>query len=190
MKNNYLATDPQAVNDLLGKMPELKIRGLNVLEPAAGNGVLADRYKLLTHNEVDMFDIEPRRDDIEQQDYMKLDCKGKYDLILTSFPSEMADKNNPIGYSQLLRKALIDVKYGGYVANFQKLAQLESKQRYQDIYGKYKPYKILIYSRRISCYKNGDLSQKVQGAVAYSWAIWRKDEDGFFSKETKLDWIY
>ena len=188
--NEFTATDPQAINDLLRKMPELGRQGLKVLEPAAGVGTLADRYEKLTKNKIDKYDIVSRREDIIEQDYIKLNCKNQYDLIITNFPYQMANGTNPIGYSQLLKKALIDVRPGGYVANFQRLAQLESKQRYEDIYGKYKPYKIFVYSKRINCYNNGDFNQKVQGSIAYSWVVWKKDEQGYFMNKTELDWIY
>lgn len=187
---DFYSTDPQAVNDLLAKMPELGKRGLKVLEPCAGIGTIADRYTTITKNEVDMYDIVQRRDDIICSDYMDVDAFGKYDLIITNFPYKNATKANPIGFNQLLNKALNDVKPGGYVASFQKLLQLESKKRYEEIYGRRKPEIIFVYSHRMKCFKNGDTSQIANSAVAYSWAVWHKDMDGFFSKDTKLDWIY
>lgn len=187
---DFYSTDKQAVNDLLGKIPQLGERGLKVLEPAAGIGSIADRYKLITKNDVDMYDIVSRREDILECDYMKLDAYNKYDLIITNFPYKNATKASPIGFSQLINKALNDIKPGGYVASFQKLLQLESKSRYEEIYGKKKPEWIFVYSHRMKCYKNGDEKEVYNSAVAYSWVVWHKDENGFFSKETKLDWIY
>lgn len=187
---DFYSSDPQAVNDLLAKMPELGKRGLKVLEPCAGIGTIADRYTTITKNEVDMYDIVQRRDDIICSDYMDVDAFGKYDLIITNFPYKNATKTNPIGFNQLLNKALNDVKPGGYVASFQKLLQLESKKRYEEIYGRRKPEIIWVYSHRMKCFKNGDISQIANSAVAYSWVVWHKDMDGFFSKDTRLDWIY
>lgn len=187
---DFYATDPQCVNDLLSKAPQLGQKGLEVLEPCAGIGTLADRYTELTDNIVDMYDICARREDIGESNYMDLNCKDQYDLILTNFPYAEATRANPIGFTQLLLKALSDVKPGGYVCSFQRLLQLESKKRFENIYCKRKPETIYVYSHRVACYENGDFSKKVSSAVAYCWVIWHKDENGFFSKETKLDWIY
>ena len=187
---DFYATSPQAVNDLLAKMPELGEKGLKVLEPCAGIGTLADRYTELSGNPVDMWDICARREDIGESDYMKLDCKGQYDLIITNFPFRESTAKEPIGFTQLLLKALSDVKPGGYVCSFQRLLQLESKKRFENIYSKRKPEKIYVYSHRVACYSNGDFTKKISSAVAYCWVIWHKDENGFFSKETMLDWIY
>ena len=187
---DFFATDPQAVNDLLTKMPELKQQGLKVLEPCAGGGAIADRYSKLTGNQVDMYDICSRREDIIEMDYMNLECKDKYDIIITNFPYKEATLKEPIGFSQLLLKALHDIKPGGYVCSFQRLLQLESKKRYEKIYGRYKPLKIFVYSHRMNCFKNGDFSKKENSAVAYSWVVYQKDSNGFFKNKTELDWIY
>jgi len=49
---------------------------------------------------------------------MKLDSKDRYDVIITNFPYKMATRSNPIGFTQLLKKALQDIKPGGYVCSF------------------------------------------------------------------------
>lgn len=170
-------------------MPELKLCE-NVLEPAAGNGIVADRFKELTGKNVDMYDIVSRRSDIIEQDYLELDCAGKYDLIITNFPYSEKDKNHPIGFSELINKALKDLKPGGYFCSFQRLLHLESQKRFEKIYSWAKPERVYVYAFRINCFSNGDLNQKVAGAVAYTWTVWHKDENGEFSKNTTLDWIY
>lgn len=187
---DFYSTDPQAVNDLLAKFPQFKERGLNVLEPCAGIGTLADRYISLTGNEVTMTDIVSRRQDIIEIDYMDYEAYNRFDLIITNFPFKEATKDCPRGFSELLNKALNDIRPGGYVCSFQRLLQLESKKRYEKIYGRRRPSQILVYSHRMKCFKNGDKNQIHNNAIAYSWAIWHKDEEGFFTDETKLDWIY
>ncbi len=83
---------------------------------------------------------------------------------------------------------LTGIKMGGYVCSFQKLLQLESKNRYDKIYSKYKPETVFIYTKRRSCWKNNDSSRK-DGAVCYSWVVWHKTED-MKNTETKLKWIF
>lgn len=187
---DFYATDPQTINDLLSKMPELKQKGLKVLEPCAGCGTLADRYSNLTGNQVDMYDICSRREDIIEMNYMDLECKDKYDVILTNFPYKEATLKEPIGFSQLILKALRDVKLNGYVCSFQRLLQLESKKRYENIYGLRPPSQIYVYSHRVNCFKNGNFNIKENSAIAYSWVIWHKDMSGRFTEETRLGWIY
>lgn len=186
---DFYTTDPIAINDLLVKMPELRQKGLKVLEPCAGIGFLADRYTFLTNNKVDMYDIVKRREDIIEMDYMELNCKNKYDLIITNFPHKKAIKNRTYGFSELLNKALIDIKPNGYVCSFQRLSQLESKERYEKIYSKCPPSQIFVYSRRLKCFKE-KMDDICNTSICYSWAIWHKKLDGSFDKDTKLSWIY
>lgn len=190
---DYYSTDPDCVNDLLNKMPQLKNPNLKFLEPCAGAGAIADRFEFLTEIKMDQYDIFPHKEGIIQQDYMKLDSNGKYDVIITNFPYHAASKKNPIGFNQLLVKALRDVKPNGYVCSFQKLLHLESKNRYEDIYSKFRPEKIYVYSHRVKCYKDGDIEKykTMNSTICYTWTIWHKDEKGFYSnKTTFLDWIY
>lgn len=162
-------------------MPELGERGINVLEPCAGAGVLADRYVSRTGNEITMCDISSRRPDIREIDYMKLECHNYYDLIITNFPYN--------DYNRLVRKALDDIKPDGYVAVLTRLVALESKQRYEQIYGRRKPEKVLIFARRLKCFESRP-SDLIHTDKPFCWIVWHKDNNGFFSKETKLDWIY
>lgn len=162
-------------------MPDLGKKGLHVLEPCAGAGILADRYSSKTGNKVIKSDIQSRRADIQEIDYMKLESYNLYDLIITNFPYN--------DYNRLVRKALNDVKINGYVAVLSRLSILESKQRYEQIYGHRKPEKILIFSRRLKCFKDKS-ADLIHTDKPFIWIIWHKDEQGFFSKETKLEWIY
>jgi tRNA1(Val) A37 N6-methylase TrmN6 len=184
---DFYNSDPQTINDLLAKMPQLGYEDLNVLEPCAGLGVLGDRYASLTGNRVTMVDIKARRQDIIEANYMDYDAYNRFDLIITNFPYKEATSDNPRGFSELLNKAFNDVKLNGYVCSLQRLTHLESKKRYEKIYGRRPPQQVFIYSHRLKCFKDKSL---VNTTVPYCWAVWHKDENGFFTKETKLDWIY
>lgn len=190
---DYYSTDKDCVNDLLNKMPELVNPNFKYLEPCAGAGAIADRFEELTKIKMDQYDICPHKVGIIQQDYIKLNCAGQYDVVITNFPYKMSTSKNPIGFSQLLVKSLRDIKPGGYVCSFQKLLQLESKTRYDEIYSRYKPSNIFIYVKRVKCFRGGDTEKykDMNSTICYSWVIWKKDEKGFYSnKDTKLDWIY
>lgn len=184
---DFYNTDPSVVNDLLTILPQLKNRDLKVLEPCAGEGILADRFTFLTKNKVDMYDIKSRREDIIEKDYMELDAYNKYDVIITNFPFKEATSSNPIGFSELLNKALNDVKAGGYVCSFQRLTSLESKRRYQKTWCRRPPNCVYVYSHRLKHTKDNKLCHTND---AYCWCIFHKDETGHFASETKLKWIY
>lgn len=173
LKTEYVVPDAQAINDLLSKVPEIKSKE-KILEPF-GCKSIQDRFKTLKK------DI-----DIINSDYISFDCKNKYDVIIAHFPYQ--ESTSGIGYSQYMLKALQDVKKDGYVCSFQRLSQLESKKRYEKIYGIRPPSKVFIYCKRICGYRNG--IQKESGSIAYTWTIWHKDMSGRFTEETRLGWIY
>lgn len=90
---------------------------------------------------------------------------------------------------QKLVKLLSNTPYNTYVCSLQKINFLESKRRYNELFRK-KPQKILIYSHRIEQFKDQEHKQKINSNTGYCWIIWYRDENGFFSKTTELDWIY
>ncbi len=181
---DYYATDPIAVKELLELHPELVNPDWKYLDCCAGGGAIMDAFYEITGIQMNGIDIMPRRQDIIVDSYMNVDCKDKYNCIITNFPYGEATKSNPVGFSELLIKLIEDVKDGGYVCSFQKLLQLESAKRYQKIYSKYKPQYVYVYASRRNCYKNGDTAQK-QSAVCYTWTIFHKGYGG----ETILRWI-
>ena len=188
-KEDYYATDPRFINHLLEKEPWLKNPHLKILEPSAGEGVLADRFYELTGNKMDTYDLIARRNDIIEQDYFTADFSNKYDVILTNPPYLKDTAKTTTGLADYILKALKEVKVGGTVIMFLKTLHLESKVRYEKIFKNYPPSKLYVYADRISCYKNNDTSL-LQGAISYTIFIWcNKKEDGSFDKDTKLDWI-
>jgi hypothetical protein len=71
---------------------------------------------------------------------------------------------------------------------FLKLTFLEGKARYKELFSKYPPARIYVFSERIMCAKNGAFKEMIAGggsAVAYAWYVW---EDGY-NKETIIKWI-
>lgn len=188
-KEDYYATDPRFINHLLEKEPWLKNPDLKILEPSAGEGVLADRFYELTGNKMDTYDLIARREDIIELDYFTADFSNKYDVILTNPPYLKDTAKTTTGLADYILKALKEVKVGGTVIMFLKTLHLESKVRYEKIFKNYPPSKLYVYADRISCYKNNDTTLP-QGAISYSVFMWcNKKEDGSFDKDTKLDWI-
>lgn len=70
------------------------------------------------------------------------------------------------------------------VAMFLKLTFLEGQKR-KDLFKKYPPKKIYVFSNRVDCWKNGTKPQKAAKAVCYAWFIWEKGYNG----KPRIDWI-
>lgn len=85
-------------------------------------------------------------------------------------------------------KALDLIPDGNKVFMFLKLTFLEGKKRYDELFSKYPPKKIYVFSQRVLCAKNGDFDKtKANGgsAVAYAWYVWEKGYTG----DTIVKWI-
>lgn len=187
-KEDYYSTDPIVVNHLLEREPWLNNPNLKFLEPCAGEGAIADRFKELTNIQMDLYDIVKRREDIKEADYFKIDLSNQYDVIFTNPPYLKDTSNTTTGLADFILKALKEVKVGGSVIMFLKTLHLETKVRYEKIYKNFPPSKIYIYSDRVSCFKEG--KKYGGGAISFSLFLWtNKKEDGSFDKDTRIDWI-
>ena len=167
--NDYYATDPRAVDDLLG----VETFNNNIWECACGEGHISNKLKEYGYN-VYSTDLIDRNYQDELVDFLCTDKKFNGDIIT----------NPPYKYcSEFILKALDSIPPGNKVAMFLKLTTLEGQKRYKDIYSKYPPKTVYVYSKRKQCAKNGVF--KGTSAVCYSWFIWEK---GFIGC-TKLKWI-
>lgn len=182
---DYYDSDPQAINGLLAKLPYLRTEPTKIIDPCAGTGIFAKRYEFLSGKKVDKFDIIERATDIQQADYMRLDCLNKYDLIITNFPT--GSRSTTKGFDYLLRKALVDIRRGGTVCVLTRLNSLETQKRYVNIFMKYKPSWVFVMSNRLKCTKGKVLTKT---DTAFCWLVFCKDQNGFFATETKMDWIH
>lgn len=171
-QNDYYATDPKAIDDLL----KLESFDKNIWENASGGGHLVNRLRQLGYC-VWSSDIVDRgcQDDII--DFLKADTSKKFkgDIIT----------NPPYKYcTEWILKSLNMVEEGHKVALFLKLTTLEGQDRFNKVFSKYPPIYIYIYSKRIQCAKNGEF--KGCSAVCYAWFVWHK---GFKGSPT-IKWIY
>lgn len=48
----------------------------------------------------------------------------------------------------------------------------------RELFEKYPPKKIYVFSQRVICAKNGDFKSITSSAVAYAWFIWEKGYKG------------
>lgn len=86
--------------------------------------------------------------------------------------------------NEFLKHALEISSKGAKIAMLFRLAFLEGQKRY-DLFQKYPPKKIYVFSKRINCAKNGKFDEYKNNALAFAWFIWEIGYTG----ETVLDWI-
>ena len=172
-KNDYYATDPVAIDELLKK----ETLNHNIWECACGGLHLSNRLKELGYN-VRTSDLVKRVDDdnIEVLDF--LSYQGKYEGDIVTNPPYILAK-------EFVLKALDIVSEENKVVMFLKLLFLESQNRYEELFKLYPPKKIYVFSKRVRCQINGDFSKKDSSAICYAWYVWEKGYKGL----PTIDWI-
>lgn len=171
-KNDFYATDPRAMEDLL----RYETFNNNVWEPACGEGNLSEVLKKHGYN-VYSTDLIDRGYQDKQINFLENNLQFDGDIIT----------NPPFKYTtEFILKALESVPTGGKVAMFLKINYLSGQRRYKDIYSKFPPYRVYIFSQKRSCSKNNKPEGFKGGAMDYAWFIWEK---GKFAP-TELKWIY
>lgn len=171
-EDDYYATDPIAIDKLLKvENPYSKI-----WECACGEGHLSKRleergYIVVSSDIVD-------RGYGQVCDFLKSEWAPNCDIIT----------NPPYKYAkEFILHALDIAEAGSNIYMLLKLTFLEGKNRYKEIFSKYPPRNIYVFSERLKCAKNGDFEaiQKQTSAIAYAWFVWEKGYHG----STKVEWI-
>lgn len=177
-KNDYYATDPSCVEDLLKR----EQFDTHIWECAAGGGHIAD--VLIKHGyEVQESDIINRgRTNFNYYDMLKQeDVRGEkitkwYGDIITNPPYKYA--------KEFIENCINMVDEKRKIAMFLKLTFLEGQAR-----GKFfmenPPKRIYVYSKRAKCAINGNFDNTGSSAVAYAWFIWEKG----FKGKPEIEWI-
>lgn len=179
-ENDYYATDPLAIDKLL----QVEKPFSHIWECAAGGGHLAKRLKEkgYTVTTSDIVERDYKLDFI--QDFLKMSVCGlgsneEYD-ILTNPPYKYA--------KEFVLQALDMIKDGRKVYMFLKLTFLEGKARLKELFSKYPPKKIYVFSERILCAKNAEFQKMIDGggsAIAYAWYVWEKG----YTDKTEIEWL-
>lgn len=170
-ENDYYATDPKAMIKLL----EHETFDKNVWEPACGEGNLSEVLKECGYN-VYSTDLIDRGYQDEIIDFLKSNNQWFGDIIT----------NPPFKYTnEFIIKSLASVPEGSKVAMFLQLKYLSGKKRFKEIYSKYPPSKVYVFTGRIACSKNNEPKGFKGGALTYAWFIWEKGK----YTPTYLKWI-
>lgn len=170
-ENDYYATDPKAIDCLKEKIDLPHV----VLEPSCGAGHLSKRLEELGHKVYSYDKIDRGYGEVQDYFFMEKmpdDCE----CIITNPPYKHA--------AEFVLKSLDMLPDGGLCCMFLKTTFLEGLQRWEKIYCKYPPVKVLQFVRRIVCAKNGQFGD-YSSAVSYAWFVWKK---GFTGLPT-IEWI-
>ena len=181
-ENDFYATPPCATKALIKYCKENNINIFKhpILEPACGKGHIVDVLFEESQNIV-AFDIIDRgykhqKDTIDFLTYKN--DEGVIYNIITNPPYARA--------KEFIEHSLEIVKPDSYVCMLLKITFLEGKGRYE-MFKNNPPYKVLIFSNRVNCSKQGDFEKDSEygGAVGYAWYIWKKGYKG----KPEIDWI-
>lgn len=165
---DYYKTPEDKIQEFLNEFlkQENIHKDIKILDPCAGGDINNNMsYPNILHNNgfkhIDTIDI--REDSLAdiKGDYLNMDCKNKYDMIITNPPFNIA--------LNIIQKALEDVKDGGYVIMLLRLNFLEGKARkefWKDNMSKY----IFVHSQRMSFTNDGKTD-----SIAYAHYVWKKD---------------
>lgn len=178
-QDDYYATDPVAIDKLLTvEQPHYRI-----WECACGGGHLSER---LTDRGFYVYssDIKDRGYAERTRDFLKTSCSPflffkEWD-ILTNPPYKYA--------KEFVLKALEVLPQGCKCYMFLKLTFLEGKARYKELFSKYPPKKVYVFTERVQCAKNAEFEKMKESggsAVAFTWFVWEKG----YSGSTTIDWI-
>lgn len=179
-ENDFYATPPIATKTLVNYINEYypEIKEKVIWECACGKG---DISKVLIENgyKVTSSDIIDRGYGVcgEEMNFLESKLKIDYNIIT----------NPPYKYAkEFVEKAMELITDDNYCCMLLKLTFLEGKKRY-DMFKKYPPMKVLVFSDRINCALGGDFENTNEngGAVCYAWYIWKKGYQG----KTEIDWL-
>ena len=174
--DDYYATEPKALELLLEKEKFFHY----VWECACGGGHLSQVLKEHGYK-VKSSDIVDRGfENTEIIDFLKVQKED----VINDFPRDIIT-NPPYKYAkEFVEKALEISMDSTKIAMFLKLTFLEGQARRQ-LFEKYPPARVYVFSKRSKCGKNGDFESVVSSAVAYAWFIWEKGFEG----EPVIRWI-
>lgn len=170
--NDYYATDPKTIIPLFDN----EYFAEDIWECACGEGHLSE--EISKHDKIvystDIINRGYKWFDGEL-DFLKLKEKWKGDIIT----------NPPYKYAmEFVEKALELIETNRKVAMFLKIQFLEGQKR-AELFKKYPPKVVYVFSKRQSCAMNGDFDKYPSSAVAYAWFVWEKG----FKGDPIIKWI-
>ena len=118
--------------------------------------------------------------DVVGSDIVDRGYPGTYiiDFLATKKNNRDIITNPPYKYAKEFVEHALEISGDGTkVAMFLKITFLEGQAR-KELFAKYPPKTVYVFSKRIVCAKNGDFDAAGSSAVAYGWFIWEKGYTG------------
>ncbi len=142
-----------------------------VWEPACGDGAMAE---VLTNSGLQVFasDLYVRGYGKHSTDFLTYD--QVFPNIITNPPYNLAEKFVLCALEKSEKK----------VALLLRLAFLESAGRQRNIFQKFPPSRVWVFSERVTFYPKGE-ERESGGTTAYAWFVW----DHSYAGPTELKWI-
>ena len=169
--NDYYATDPKAIDNLL----MYETFNKNIWECACGEGNLSEPLKEYGYK-VYSTDLIDRGYQDKTMNFLNSNILFDGDIIT----------NPPFKYTtEFVLKALESIPFGNKVAMFLKINYLSGRKRYKEIYSKFPPYRVYVFTGKIACSKNNVPEGFKNGGMDYVWMIWEKGKIG----PCELRWI-
>lgn len=170
---DYYSTPTEEVTNILETL-NLDFNNCTILEPSAGGGhMLSAIYDYIAdmNTVVKATDIKERDKIAEGLDI----AYGKeYDYLSDNYPIKEVDyiiMNPPYAVIEPFVMKSLGLANKGIIM-LGRLQFLEGEKRYENIFKTNPPTDVYVYVDRISCYKNGDVNQKMASAQAYAWFYW------------------
>lgn len=162
------------LNELKRHEPLYIREGSTVLDPCAGG----DQGKPMSYPEslrqsgfrgiIDTIDIrEDSKADIKGN-YLEIDCKNKYDLIITNPPFNQA--------LEIIQKSIQDVREDGYVVMLLRLNFFGSQGR-KTFFDQYLPKYSFVHCKRLKFTNTGGTD-----SIEYMHTVWQKNHSCEFTK--------
>jgi hypothetical protein len=173
-ENDYYTTPEVAVLELL-KREKHNFKG-DIWECACGSGNISKVLERELNTKIYSTDLYDRGYGISGIDFLNNNINKLYDVVITNPPFKYA--------KEFCLKGIEHTKEGGMCYMLLRTLFLEGQARYKELFKKYPPKYIYVFSKRIDCLKN-DMPSKYGNAQSYSWFCWQKGYTG----ETIIKWI-
>lgn len=176
-EHDFYATHPSITRALIEYCDnnDIQLRDKTILEPCCGVGHISEVLKEYNLNVISK-DLIDRGYGDGCEDFLKNTDNNVNMHIITNPPYKYA--------KEFVEHSVNMVSDGSYVCMLLKLTFLEGQKR-QVMFKNMPPYKVLVFSDRVICARNGDFDSFDSSAIAYAWFIWKKG-----NKELPvIDWI-
>lgn len=186
---DYYSTPTEEVKNILDTISLPFTSEDVILEPCAGGGhMVKGIYEHL--EEAESFSTKVIATDIQNRNSSFDIHTGKeFDFLSDNYPVDKADyviMNPPYSVIEPFCMKSLEIAKKG-VLMLGRLQFLEGEKRYLNIFKDCPPTDVYVYTDRISCYKNGDTSQKLSSTQAYAWFYWDMTQKA--AAVTRIHWI-